>query len=423
MGLSLVVGPANAGKVALLLDQYVEATDRDPVLVVPNGPDVERIQRDLLERSPALLGGSIGTFDDLFEQILRRRTDNRRRIGESQRRLLLTRVARSAALNGLAASSRFPGFTDALGGAIVDVQSALLEPDDLAGPLADLLARYRMELDRLGLADREGERALAAELVATDLAAWDGRPVFAYGFEDLTGVQWRLVHALAGRTDVTVSLPYAPGRPAFASLARTADDLAALADGRVHELLARDWYDAPALPHLERALFADRPAVTDPPALGGAVRFLEAAGSRGTLELVAEEILDLLRGGTRPETIGVVCPSLERWRSSIETVFGTLGVPYDLEGHVRLPETPFGRALLALLRFAWLGGGRRELYAFLRSPYSGFGRTNVDFLEGRLRGRAVERGDRTEEETVRLRDGQPIPALETLRTGPPLDAV
>jgi hypothetical protein len=69
--LTLLAGPANSGKVATLLDRYLSSLDQDPVLIVPNRPDVDRIERDLLERSPALLGGSIGTFADLFEQLAR----------------------------------------------------------------------------------------------------------------------------------------------------------------------------------------------------------------------------------------------------------------------------------------------------------------------------------------------------------------
>ncbi|MGI9113309.1 MAG: hypothetical protein ACR2GT_14130, partial [Gaiellaceae bacterium] len=63
MPLALVVGPAKAGKIARLLDAYLEAIERDPVLIVPNAADVERVERDLLTRSGALLSGSIGTFD------------------------------------------------------------------------------------------------------------------------------------------------------------------------------------------------------------------------------------------------------------------------------------------------------------------------------------------------------------------------
>ena len=94
--------------------------------------------------------------------------------------------------------------------------------------------------------------------LAGELEAWDGRPVYAYGFEDLTAAEWGLLEAFAGRADVTVSLPYEPGRRAFASLERTAADLARLADGRIEELAPRYGDIAhPALAHLERALFQD----------------------------------------------------------------------------------------------------------------------------------------------------------------------
>ena len=414
MGLTLLAGPANAGKVALLLDRYLAVIDRDPFLIVPNRSDVERVQRELLARSRALLGGSIGTFDDLFERIARDGGSTRRLLAPAQRALLLRRAISGAALDGLSGSARHGGFADALADAIRELEEGLLEPDQVGGQLGDLYGRYRRELDRLDVWDRDLERAYAAERVAGELAAWDGTPMFAYGFEDLTGAQWRLLEALAGRTDVVVSLPYEPGRPVFASLARTAADLAALA-GDASESLPPAFAEVahPALAHLERRLFSDAPAV-EPPALEGAVRWIEAAGARGVFEAVGEEILDVLRSGTEPEAIAVVCPSLERARAPLETAFATLGIPFALEGTVRLAQTAFGQALLSLLRFEWAEADRRTLFGFLRSPYSGLARAHVDFLEGRLRGRAV-RAERVEEETVRLR-GQGLPPLDTLRS-------
>ena len=426
LGLTLITGPANAGKVALLLRRYLDALDREPVLIVPNRSDVDRAERDLLELRPALLGGTIGTFDDVFARIAYGGGETRPVAGDAQRALVVRRAIASvrAVMNGLGRSARFGGFADALGTCVAELESGLVDPSNLDGELAALYAAYRSELDRLGLWDRDVLRRRAAERVANELDAWGGEPVFAYGFEDLTGAEWALLHALAGRTDVTVSIPYEPGRPAFASLARTIDDLAELADGGIEQLPPR-FHDVakPAIAHLERALFSDT-RVADAPPIEGAVRFFEGAGTRGALELVAEEVLMLIRGGTPPQQIGIVCPALERWQAPLETAFATLGVPHAIEGRLRLDKTPYGQALLALLRFAWLDGGRRDLYSYLRSSYSGFRRMNVDFLEGRLRGRAVESADRVEEETIRLRDGQPLPALEAIRSAAsPLDAV
>jgi ATP-dependent helicase/nuclease subunit B len=424
VGLTLITGPANAGKVALLLRRYLEALGDEPYLIVPNRSDVERVERDLLELQPALLAGSIGTFDDLFNRIARRGGETRPVATEAQRTLIVRRALAGQSLNGLGRSARFGGFADALLATVAELESGLLDPNDLEGELATLYAGYRAELDRINLWDRDLLRRHAAERIANELDAWSGEPIFAYGFEDLTGAEWALVQALAGRTQVTVSMPYEPGRPAFASLARTMDDLASLADGRIEELPPSfEQVAAPALAHLERTLFSEHPPGDAPP-IDGALRFFEAAGTRGVLELVGEELLSLIRGGTAPEQIGIVCPTLDRWQAPLETALGTLGVPYALESYVRFDKTAYGQALLNLLRFAWLGGGRAELYAFLRSPYSALSRQNVDFLEGRLRGRAVNDPEKVEEETIRLRDGQPLPVLEALRSAPtPLDAV
>jgi ATP-dependent helicase/DNAse subunit B len=413
--LRLIVGPANAGKVGLLLDRYLAALESgaEPVLIVPTGGDVDRVERELLARAGALLGGTIETFDGVFDGIERGTGDGRRPLGRAERSLLVRRVIASTELGELAESGARSGFADSLLLALDELEAGLLEPADVGGELGLLWAAYRRELEALGRSNRGIRRRRAVESLRSELDAWGGQPVFAYGFEDLTGAEWALLEALAARAEVTVSLPYEPGRAAFASLTRTAEDLARLAAGSIEEL--PPLYDAiapPPLAHLERALFADDSG--EAPPLEGAIRFFEGAGSRGTLELVGEELLSLIRAGTAPERIGVVVPGTDRVRSTLDTVLGQFGVPYSVDGEVRATQTPLGQALAALLRFAWAGGTRNDLFTFLRSPFSGLERRAVDFVEGRLRGRAVQQPERVMEEAERLRGG-PLPALDDLR--------
>jgi ATP-dependent helicase/DNAse subunit B len=422
MGLSLVLGPAHTGKVALLLDRFLEALDRDPWLIVPNRPDVERVERDLLRRRGALLAGHIGTFDDLFGHLARGEAGALPVASETQSLLAIRRAIAGARLEALSASSGSSGFADALQAALHELASALLDPGALDGDLGTLAVAYRAELERLGLQDRAGLKSAAVERLTGDLEAWHGEPVFAYGFEDLTGVEWALVEALAARADVTVSIPYEPGRPAFAALERTVADLSSLARGDILELLPLDDRPAPAaLARIERCLFADAP--TGAPELDGALVLLEGAGLRGTAELIGKELREVLLRGVPAERVGIVCDAPERWRGVLATALDPLEIPYEIEHGRRLAETALGRSLLSLLRFGWLGAGRAELFAFLRSPYSGLERRSVDYVEGRLRGRAVVEPARVEEEAERHR-GASIPALVELRSvTEPVEAV
>jgi ATP-dependent helicase/nuclease subunit B len=410
----LIAGPANAGKVELLLDRYLAALrlGQEPVLVVPNRADVDRVERELLARAGALLGGSIDTFDRLFDTIAAGAVAGRA-LGRAERSLLVRRVLATAELGGFSESAARAGFAESLLQAFDELEAGLLKPEDVPGELGALWVAYRAELQALGRSNRGIRRRAAVERLRSDLGAWTGAPVFAYGFEDLTGAEWALLEALAARTDVTVSLPYEPGRAAFVSLTRTAEDLARLAAGAIEELPPR--YDAiapPPLAHLERTLFEDEPGPA--PSLDGAIRFFEGAGRRGTLELVGEELLALVRAGTQPERIGIVVPAVDRVRSALDTVLGQFGIPYSVDGEVRITQTPLGHALAALLRFGWANGTRNDLFTYLRSPFSGLERRSVDFVEGRLRGRAVQNPERVVEESERLREA-PLPALDDLR--------
>jgi len=413
--LRLIAGPANAGKVELLLDRYLAALEagEEPVLVVPNREDIDRVEGDLLARAGALFGGSIVLFDRLFDTIAGRGVEGRP-LGRAERSLLVRRVIAGTELGGFRQSAARGGFAESLLQAFDELEAGLLEPGEVAGELGSLWVAYRAELQALGRSNRGMRRRAAVERLRSDLDAWSGAPVFAYGFEDLTGAEWALLEALAARADVTVSLPYEPGRAAFVALQRTAEDLARLASGASEELPPR--YGAiapPALAHLERKLFEDEPGAW--PKLENAIRFFEGAGSRGTLELVGQELLALVRTGTPPEEIGIVVPSVDRVRGVLDTVLGQFGVPYSVDGEVRITQTPLGQALAAFLRFAWADGTRNDLFTYLRSPFSGLERRSVDFVEGRLRGRAVQNHDRVVDESERLR-GAPLPALDELRT-------
>src|SRR5690348_7650257 len=206
MGLSLLAGPANAGKVALLLERYLARLDDEPYLIVPNRSDVERVERDLLRRAGCLLGGAIGTFDDLFARIAASDRGRRPVASPAQRALVARRAVAAARGEEFGRSARFRGFADELLVTLGELES---------GELTGLYAAYRSELDRLGLWDRDLLRRRASERLLEELDAWHGEPVFAYGFEDLTAAEWQLLEALSARADVDVSLPYEPGRTAF----------------------------------------------------------------------------------------------------------------------------------------------------------------------------------------------------------------
>ncbi len=211
MGLSLVYGPAHAGKVALLLDRFVDALDRDPWLIVPNRVDVDRVERELAGRRGALLAGTVGTFDTLFAALAG---------ADQSRRILGTRPGPCRATSRRRFHARCVR-------AVVPVRGI----HRLARRCVD---RGRGQSARSGSSRRRPRRSCTGVCAqssagsACPTAGWcvaarsrGSPPISARGTEHRysrtasrtsTGAEWRLVEALAARGDVHVSLPYEPGR-------------------------------------------------------------------------------------------------------------------------------------------------------------------------------------------------------------------
>ncbi len=237
-----------------------------------------------------------------------------------------------------------------------------------AAELASLYSAYHRRLERLGVVDAEGFARAALDAVRERPAAWGARPVFLYGFDDLTPLQRDTVETLARHTDVHVALAYEPGRAAFAGRAATVELLKPLAER--HELLEeRSEHYAPAaraaLHHLERGLFepgADRVAPN------GAVRLLEAGGERAEAELVAAEVLELMGDGVVAEDIAVLVRGGAAQSEVLGQVLEAYGVPVSLDRRPPLARTRLGAGVLAAARAALGGGTAADLLTWLRTP-------------------------------------------------------
>ena len=243
-------------------------------------------------------------------------------------------------------------------------------------------------------------------------AAWGARPVFVYGFDDLTPLQVDAVETLARHADVTVALAYEPGRAAFAGRAATVELLKPLAER--HELLAdrSEHYAVAArraLHHLERGLFEPESERVPP---NGAVRLLEAGGERAEAELIAAAILELTGAGMLAEDIAVLVRGGAAEAGVLAPVLEAYGIPVSLDHRVRLDRTRLGAGVLAGARAALPGGTADDLLTWLRTP----GRMSDPDAADRLE--AARPASSEAAEVRRLRRGRARPAPGGGRAGP-----
>ena len=91
--------------------------------------------------------------------------------------------------------------------------------------LATLFAGYEEVRERLGRVDTHGVAREAIALLRRSGEFWGGRPLFLYGFDDLTPNQLALIEALSGVAEVTVALPHEAGSAALSARATLLEEL------------------------------------------------------------------------------------------------------------------------------------------------------------------------------------------------------
>ncbi len=390
MPLKLVLGPANSAKAGEVLGACAAAAGRGAVLVVPTGQDVRRYARELAERG-AVLGSSVVTFSGLMRELGRRAGYGPGRLTRVQRERVLRRVIAELRFTVSARSAASPGFADAAWRLISELERSLVTPERFTAALEGWAARdrrrrayahdlatlydgYVRELRRLGRVDDERYAWGALEALAAAPACWGAAPVFVYGFDDLTPLERAALETLSGpaEAEVVVSLTWEPGRAALAARGETLEALRPAAAAVIELPPLADYYApgaAPVLHHLERRLF--EPDISERVDPGSAVRLLESGGERAEVELVASEVLALIRAGVPAAEIVVVYRSLRRAGALVERVFGAAGIPISIRREVPFPHTALGRGLIALVRCTLLGeraAGAGELLSYLRTP-------------------------------------------------------
>jgi ATP-dependent helicase/DNAse subunit B len=395
MPITLVTGPANAGKAQVVMDAVRRhlAHGEEPLLVVPTRADAEHYLRELAGGGTTM-GVRVTRFDGLIDEAVRRAGLGDAALGALARERMLASIA--ASVPAAAASSPSGGYLRALAGVLSELQLRRVSPARLrealgrwaesdgqgaaAAGLGALYDAYQRTLARIGRVDEEQRALRALDALRRRPALWDGQPVLFYGFDDLTRLQLDAIETLGTvvGADVTVSLAYEAGRSAFAGRAATFHALAPLAQEH-HGLQARAEYYAEgsraALSHLERSLFEAGAGRVDP---GAAVRLLEGGGERAELELVAEQIRALLGEGMAPEEIAVVIRAPGPRADLLEEVLGAARIPFAHERRRRFGDSAVGGALIGLLRSVpgsapGGGGGERpgragDLLAWLRAP-------------------------------------------------------
>ena len=384
MPITLLTGPANAGKAEVVMDLLREhlARGEEPLLVVPTRADVEHYLGELAGEGAAM-GVSVERFDGLLEESVRRAGIKRPAVGALARARILTSIATSEG-----GQSPSAGLVSALEGLFSELRVRRVTPATLARALAQwaaqedvgasrlrlgrLFERYQAVLGEIGRFDSEQRAIAALDELRRSPGLWGRTPVLFYGFDDLTRLQLDAIETLGRVVDaqVMVSLTYEPGRTAFAGRAGTFAALDPLA-AEHRRLPPRAEYYAPsargALSHLERSLFEPNALRVDP---AGAVRLLEGGGERAELELVAREVRRLVEEGMPAEQIAVVLRAGSSTAGLLEEVFIAAGIDFALQRRRCLSDTAIGGALTGLLRCVGEGadGGLSDLLAWLRAP-------------------------------------------------------
>jgi len=400
-GVTVITGPAAAGKTKRLLGEYRRALANGPIggvlWLTPTIRLARQVRDQLLDADlPGCLSPNCLTFARMAQAVLDAAPVAMRPITPWMKRGLLRRLLDEALSAGrlkyFAPIAHTPGLLDSVCLFVGELKRLEIWPDEFKAAcggkpsekdrdLWRLYNDYQLLLNRHQLYDAEGRMWSARKL----LRETPGEPldrlttVLVDGFTDFTRTQHEILQILAARASsviITLPLEAAPCRSElFGKTMRTLAELGVRHPGlRVEEMPRAASPVRPAQAHLERQLFK-HPRQVEPAADASGLHILAASGQVAEIEAIARQIKGLLTGGrraegaVRPGDILVVFRSLGDAAELVREIFADFGIPAVIEAQPPLERCGSLAALVALLRLHLQDWPFRELLAFLSNNY------------------------------------------------------
>jgi ATP-dependent helicase/DNAse subunit B len=396
--IQLLIAPAGTGKTAHVLTRARQAArglQSTPRVVLPS-----RLQVRAWRRCLAQAGGAIGvrtfTFDQLYAECLSAAGEVYTKLDDPVRYRLIRAIVDGLPLAHYASLTERPGFVQVLGRLIAELKAGRIWPEEFAAAvhelggeprlveIAQVYTAYQERLQAQGWADRAGLGWLGVEALEerAPQVGHDWSLLLVDGFDDFTPVQLALLKVLAGRVgEMIITLTGAAGgdeRPlAHKRFDQTRQLVEKGLDLQAELLVADSAKRAPALVHLEAALFRDRAGQVEG---GEAVELREApdraaevrAALRWLKKLLVERKLSL-------SDVALLARSITPYGPFIVQTAREFGLPVQIMDGLPLKTNPALAALLNLLRLmlptsddrstAGPALPRRPVIEAWRSPY------------------------------------------------------
>ena len=387
---TILLSPAAGGKTERLVRLLVADPQsiRPRWAVLPDRTQVSTFRRRIA-RAGGALGVSVGTFGDLYQEILARAGQPvavtpgpaRQRI----LRLALRQLETSQKLPFYHPIVGTPGFLTAVGEVIAELKRARVAPgalEELELPnmreIGLVYEEFQKRLQSIPWTDREGLNGLAIEALGDDPALLADMPLIAVdGFDSFDNAQLEALAALAGQVErLVVALPgsHESDRAAFRRFGRPLARLReALPEAVLEELEHPNKLPAPLL-QLEAGLFE--------PEVAHAKNGFKKIEARGVIEMIearspadeAREALRwikarLVRNGMALEDCAVIAPDATRYGPLLRRAAAEFGLHLRFTHGKPLSMAPSVSALMDLLELSRSDWPRRLTLQIVRSPY------------------------------------------------------